>query len=349
MHEDAVTDPYDPESYPVKGGFPSHWQLWQDGFAFQWLMLAEHVVDGGDLEAAPYPALDRFDPRFPRSVVEGIQQARFDAADMQRAGVYDAHGILQTLRAEEEERRVMESARALVEGGEYTPPTNPSSVRLHTAVTRLFSDDVVHDVVGMEYKTEHRDTHLLNLEGPLTLYGLREMDLGVRHEGTLRIDVVNGDAGGAGTGVPALRLLWGDPSTIVGAIEAGRIAGPNRWVGIGRPGGSEIFRQESHRVTNLRGALRVVDDERHGETAWLWNAHGGYAIFQVVNAEFEPVGIILDTTGISDFYYFDKEEDAVYIPWPEGAREFHPNRDEPGCPPGFEPPAAPAQEQHGDM
>jgi hypothetical protein len=149
--------------------------------------------------------------------------------------------------------------------------------------------------------------------------------------GNYRIDVVNADSTGPGSGVLTLRFVWGDPSTIVGAVEAGVVRGPNRWVGIGHAGASHLIHEEGHRIyrTDISDRLPIVEDERFGASAWLWSASGGYPIFLALDANFEPVGLILDSSGIASYYYFDEDDEAVYEPWPEGAREFDPERDEP--------------------
>ncbi|GAA4873433.1 hypothetical protein [Serinicoccus chungangensis] len=331
MAIDWLQDPYDPESYPPEEKWTAQMSTFRSGFSEQWRLLARHGAEDGDLNTAPYPDLDHFDSRFPRSAVEGIQQARQDASEMDSAGVYDPAGILTTLDAEAGERRRMREFQALVDGGEFTPPADPGSVRLHTTVTRLFTEDLVHDAAGLPNKPLHVVTKHLHLDGPIYLLGHGEIDLGMTLHGDYRIDVVNADSEGPGNGALTLRFVWGDPSTIVGAVEAGVVRGPNRWVGIGPAGASHLIHEEGHRIYHgaAPGRLPIVEDERFGASAWFWSASGGYPIFLAVDADFQPVGLILDSSGIANYYYFDEDDEALYEPWPDGAREFDPERDEP--------------------
>lgn len=334
-----LLDPYDPESYPQEKRFIAQMKTYEDGFTDQWRLLAQHAVGGGDLCTAPYPELERFDPRFPRSAVEGIQQARRDAAEMQETAIYDAKGILETLRGEEEDKRRLVEARALVDGGDYAVPPDMTTARLHTTVTRLFSRNVVHDVTGFPYEPLHVQTKYLHLDGPGVILGLRELDLGMTLKGDYRVDVVDADSTCGGSGVLTLRMVWGDPSTIVGAVEAGRLGGVRRRVGIGSPGASRLMREEPHRIIYADDRLVLVEDEQCGWSAWFWSAEGrnGYSIFLAVDADLAPVGIILDSSGVADYYYFDDDHEACPSPWPENAQEFDPARDKPGNPPGFAP------------
>ncbi|AXH95514.1 hypothetical protein [Ornithinimicrobium avium] len=331
MTEKPLPDPYDPESYPPEEMFPAQTSAFEDGFTEQWRLLAQHLASGGDFSTAPRPDLDRFSAQFPRSAVEGIQQARHDAAEMISAGVYDADGIVRTLHSEDEEHRKLREARALVDGGEFSPPADPAAVRLHTTITRLFTQDVVHDAAGLPYKPIHIVSKHLRLDGPVFLLGHGEVDLGMSLKGDFCLDVVDADPDSPGSGVLTLRFLWGDPSTIVGAVEAGEIRGPNRWVGIGHAGASHLILEEGHRIYHVdtSDSLPLVHDERFGSSAWFWSASGGYPIFLAIDANGQPVGLILDSSGITNYYYFDDEDEAVFEPWPEGAREFDPQRDEP--------------------
>ncbi|MGD8201345.1 hypothetical protein ACQE98_11850 [Ornithinimicrobium sp. W1679] len=331
MSDDSLRDPYDPESYPAEAKFSAQLWAFEDGFNEQWRLLAHHAAGGGDLDTAPYPELDHFDSRFPRSGVEGIQQARRDAAEMASAGVYDPEGTLATLDAEADQRRKLREAQALVDGGEFTPPADPGSVRLHTTVTRLFTEDLVHDAAGWANEPLHVVTKHLHLDGPVYLLGHGEIDLGMTLRGDYRIDVVNADSAGPGSGVLTLRFVWGDPSTIVGAVEAGVVRGPNRWVGIGHAGASHLIHEEGHRIyrSDVSDRLPIVEDERFGASAWFWSASGGYPIFLAVDADLRPVGLILDSSGITNYYYCNEDDEAIYGPWPDDGREFDPERDEP--------------------
>lgn len=331
MSDDSLRDPYDPESYPAEAKFSAQLWAFEDGFNEQWRLLAHHVADGGDVSTVPYPDLGHFDPRFPRSAVEGIQQARADASQMMAEGVYDAAGIVRTLEQEALERRRLREAEALVDGGEYDPPTDVGAVRLHTTVTRLFTDAVVHDVIGFPYEPVHVATKYLRLHGPVYLLGHGEIDLGLSLEGDYRIDVVNADSTAPGSGALTLRFVWGDPSTIVGAVSAGVVRGPNRWVGLGHAGASHLIHEEGYRIYhgNLSDRLPVIYDERFGSSAWFWSASGGYPVFLAVDADGQPVGLILDSSGITNYYYLDEDDEVVSDPWPDDAREFDPERDEP--------------------
>lgn len=190
MENDQLKDPYDPESYPPEEKWPAQMSAFSSGFNEQWRLLARRVAEGGDVSTAPYPDLDHLDSRFPRSAVEGIQQARRDAAEMTSEGVYDPTGILETLDSEAEERRTLREVQALVDGGEFTPPADPRSVRLHTTVTRLFTEDLVHDAAGWPNEPRHIVTKHLRLDGPVYLLGHGEIDLEMTLHGDYRINVV---------------------------------------------------------------------------------------------------------------------------------------------------------------
>ncbi len=136
-------------------------------------------------------------------------------------------------------------------------------------------------------------------------------------------------------------MIWSDPSTIVGAVEAGHVGSDNGWVGIGNPGASRILQEEPHRITHSDDRLVVIEDKRYGSAACFWSAEGrnGYSIFLAVDADLTPVGTILDSSGVAGYYYyyFDDDDEACPSPWPENAPEFDPGRDKPGNPPGFAP------------
>ncbi len=330
VSEEHPADPYDPESYPPEAKFLAQMWNYQDGFSEQWRLLAEHISSGGSPASAPYPELSHFSQRFPRSAVEGIQQARSDVQEMIASEIYDAAGIVETLRAEDEERRQMIAAQALVDGGEFEPPIDIAAARLHTTITRAFTDPIVHDVMGAAYEPVHWLEKQLPLDGPVRLLGYGEIDLGMSLRGEYQLDVVNVDSTGPGSGVPALRLVWGDPSTIVGAVKAGVVRGPNRWVGVGHEGASSLIHEEGHRIFgDHHDRLPLIHDQRFGWSAWFWSAHGGYGIYLAVDAAREPVGLILDSSSIAGYYAYDDEGNEIYGPWPENAREFDPRTDTP--------------------
>lgn len=330
VNDQNAVDLYDPESYAPEDKFPAQMWNYEDGFTEQWRLLAEHVWNGGDAASAPYPDLSHFNQRFPRSAVEGIQQARSDAQQMIAEGVFDAAGIVETMRVEDEERRRLTSAQALVDGGEFEPPSDLAGARLHTTITRAFTDPVVHDVRGVDYEPVHWLTKRLSLDGPVLLLGYGEIDLGTSLSGEYQLDVVNVDSTGPGSGVTALRMVWGDPSTIVGAVAAGKVNGPNRWVGIGHQGASWLIHEEGHRIYGGDlDRLPLIHDDRFGWSAWFWSAHGGYDIFLAVDADRRPVGIILDSSVITRYYTYDENGYEVFQPWPDDAREFDPRTDAP--------------------
>lgn len=211
MSQEQSHDPYDPESYPPEEKYEIQHQAFEDGFTSQWMLLAQHVARGGDSRTAPYPDLDLFNPRYPRSAVEGIQQARQDAADMIDAGAYDAAGILETLAAEEGERRQLRDARALVDQGHFRFPVDFARSRLHTTVTRFFTDDLVHDAAGMPYEPMHVTAKQLPLDGPVFLLGYGELNLDLSLKGTYRIDVVDAASNEPGSGVLGRVSQFGRP------------------------------------------------------------------------------------------------------------------------------------------
>lgn len=336
----GIRDPYDPGSYPEPptDEEPAQRHLSEEeGYLRQARLLAEHVQGGGAPVAAPYPELQGLPPRYLKDLVSGMRRARAEAEELVADGTYDPTAVLGYLAdIDQQQAANRDRLRSLDRG--YQPPADPSAARLHTTVTRLFTDEIVHDVCGVPFRPSRLTSRPVRLEGRVNILGAREHDLGRELQGEYQVDVVDADAHGPASGALAVRLLWDDRAQIAGAVEAGRVIGGGGWLGIGEAGASQQYWQDCYRmkVSEPEAGLHVFQDGAFGNSVWFWSAEGqgGYRVFLVVDEQRRPVGVILDTSGIANFYWDDGDE-LNFGPWPSGQREFDPTRDRPGCPPDF--------------
>lgn len=324
MTEQQARSPWDPESYPwqIVEGFPlATWAL-EDGHQQQWRLLAGHQVSGEPLETAPYPDLRNVDTRKLRPFVEGVRQARLDAAELMQAGVFDGQEILREFALEDAEReREQEEYEQKVGYGNFERPADWQAVRVHTTITRLFTDQAVHNVTGEAYEPELSHGMLATFSGPVKLLGLGEFDLGISLQGEHRVDLIDAAVNEPGSGVMCMRLLWGPESSVVGAIDCGSINAYGKWVGLGPDGAAREFRSDDVPV-GAPGRITTADTPA-GTSYWFASgpSSGQYGIYLAVNAEREPVGVILDSSGVTGYYWYTGE-DTEYSDWPVDAREF---------------------------
>lgn len=131
----------------------------------------------------------------------------------------------------------------------------------------------------------------------------------------------------------------GVETSIVGAIHCGRLEGYGRWVGFGPPGAVKGFRSDE---VTLGVPGRVTTSDTASGTSY-WFASGpsmrSYGIYVAVDRDRTPVGIILDSSGVSSYHWYGRD-DVEYAGWPSDAREFDIDRDLPGLNPDV-----PAEEQ----
>ncbi|MGD8201353.1 hypothetical protein ACQE98_11890 [Ornithinimicrobium sp. W1679] len=334
MTKQNETDPWDPEGYPPWAGSPlTMEQPLEDGHRKQWRLLAEHHTAGGRIDDAPRPDLKTVELRRLRPFLEGVRQARADALEMERAGIFDSREILREFAREDAAGDVEEDLQDQFYGfGHFERPADWAGARLHTTVTRLFTDDVVHDVVGEEYEPVLRHGMLVSLSGPVMLLGRGELDPGLTLEGDFRLDLIDGATNQAGSGLMCLRLLWGAEASIVGAIHCGQLEGYGKWVGIGPPGAAKQFRSDEVRL-GVPGRITTVDTAS-GTSYWFASgpSMGSYGIYVTVDRDRTPVGVILDSSGVSSYYWYGRD-DMEYAEWPLDAREFDVDRDLPGLNP----------------
>lgn len=341
MTERNDVDPWDPENYPPWPGSPFTMdQPFEDGHRRQWRLLAEHHAAGGLIDDAPRPDLKTVDLGKLRPFVGGVRQARADAAAMERAGIFDSREILAEFIREDHDREAEEDLQDQFFGfGHFERPPDWGNARLHTTVTRLFTDDVVHDVVGEEYRPELRHGLLASFSGPVMLLGRGELDPEITLEGDFRLDLIDGAINEAGSGLMCLRLLWGVETSVVGAIHCGRLEGLGKWVGFGPPGAAREFRSDDVPL-GVPGRVTTADTAA-GTSYWFASgpSAGSYGIYVAVDSHRSPVGIILDSSGVSSYYWYGRE-DTEFGDWPADAREFDIDRDLPGLNPNV-----PADEQ----
>lgn len=324
MAEQHGTDPWDPDTYPwhVQPGFPVSERAFGEGHRRQLRLLAEHRVLGGSIDTGPRPELKNVDTRVLRPFLEGVRQARWDAATMGDAGTFDGEQFLRDLAEEDEELEREQEERDLSIGpGHFAQPADWSVARLHTTVTRLFTDRVVHDVTGEGFEPRLEHGMLGSFSGPVMLLGRGELDLGVTLDGDYRIDLINAATNEGGSGVETLRLLWGAESSIVGAVYCGELNGYGKWVGVGPAGAAREFRSDD--VPAGPAGRITIADTPSGNSYWFASgpSTGGYSIYLAVDSEHEPVGMILDSSGVAVYYWFGRD-DVQYTEWPHDAREF---------------------------
>lgn len=107
---------------------------------------------------------------------------------------------------------------------------------------------------------------------------------------------------------------------------------------------------DAHLVIHQEGGrFRRVESPKYGTSVWVWTHSGDpWRIFVAVDVQRRPVGLIFDTSYVSNYYWAeldpdDDEDDSIIdvtSEWPEGAKEFDPMVDAPGLNPN-----RPADEQ----
>lgn len=327
MNSTDGPDFWDPENYPWQVGKDSLAAEWNhtDGYEDQWEVIAQYVADGGEVETAPYPSLRKYAAFVHRPVVEGFRQARIDAALLAEAGTYDPKLILEAFA----ERHREEDARdAEIQPGEFERPANWDTARVHTTMTRLFTDSVVFSVCGDRFEPTPQATRLVPMHGRLHLLGHADIDTGIDLDGEYKVDLVDAGWGGPGPGASVLRLVWGSEASIVGAIPSGWIKGFISCGGLGPAGASREARQVAGELPVATGLATLTTES--GMSVWLPGSdrYGHFTVFLAVDKDRTPVGVILDTTDITQFSWYDYVLDEGFTTdWPPDAREFDPETD----------------------
>lgn len=333
MEHDS-SDFWNPENHPwrVGQGSPLHEWTRDEGYEDQRALVAEHVAAGGEVETAAYPDMRRYANHVFRPALEGIRQARVDAKDLMRAGLYDAESILDEVRAE---RAKQEQAHAQVDGGMFVVPDDLASSRLHTTVTRLFTDPVVYNVSGESYTPRFLTGHIVPLRGRLHLVAHRDIDTGIDLDGEYKVDLIDAGMGGPGVEDPVMRLLWGPESAVAGAVHCGVLRTWSRMGGLGPPGTS---RQIRDRLAELGSPDELsVISVAAGTSVWCWGpVEGWFDVLLVVDDDRKPLGIILDSSPVTHFSWYEEEDGEPEVKvseWPSAAREFSVLTDDPGINP----------------
>lgn len=319
---------WDPENYQweVREDSPIAEWTHRDGYEDQWELIAQHMADGGEVGTAPFPSLRKYAAFIHRPTVEGIRQARIDAALLIGTGSYDPHLVLEEFakRHREEEAREAE-----IDPGEFSRPADWDTTRIHTTVTRLFTDSVVFSVSGERFAPALQASSLVPFHGRLHLLGHADIDTGIDLDGEYKVDLVDSGRGGPGSVAGVLRLIWGSEAAVVGAIPCGRVTGWASCSGLGPAGASREIRQIAGELPVTEGMATLTT--RSGQSVWF---PGGSEVFLAVDKDRTPVGIILDTSDITGFYWYDDVlEEGFATEWPPDAREFNPEIDEEGSNP----------------
>src|SRR5690606_17015736 len=178
---------------------------------------------------------------------------------------------------------------------------------------------------GEEFTPTIVSSKTLTLRGRLHLCGHQDIDTGIDLDGTYQVDLVEAGSGLPGSGDPVMRLLWGPEDSIVGAVECGRLTAWAKAGGFGPAGSSKQARQAFGEFP-LPGELAAIETES-GVSMWCFV--GGYgspfSVFLAVDRHRSPVGILLNNTNLSSFYWFEEEDgepESKSSEWPPDAREF---------------------------
>lgn len=231
--------------------------------------------------------------------------------------------------------REEEARDAEIDPGEFKRPADWDSARIHTTVTRLFTDPAVFTVYGERFTPRQQASFLMPFHGRLHLVGHTDIDTGIDLDGEYKVDSVDSGRGGPGGAVPGvLRLLWGSEASMVGAIPCGWVRGRVTCAGFGPARASREIRQIEGKLPVTGGVARLTTES--GTSVWFPSSEpdGYFDVFLAVDTDRTPVGIILDTSDITQFWWYDDVlEEGFLTEWPADAREFDPEIDEGGTNP----------------
>lgn len=336
---------WDAEDHPWEIGEQSPLAQWARtaGYDDQWELIAAHVANGDNIETAPRPSMRKYETRIHRPTLEGIRQARLDAADLIQEELFDPLSIMQEFA---NRRKDQEARDAEVEPGEFQRPVDWSTARIHTTVTRLFTDPLVHSVDGSRFHPFLCASTLVPFHGRLHLGGHADIDTGIELDGHYKVDLFDAGSEGPGSGDPVLRVMWGSEDVVVGAILCGWLEGWSVGGGFGPSGASREIRDIAGELPDPQQLAVLTTNS--GTSAWCLAsaADGFFDVFLVVDKDRNPVGAILDSSKITQFAWYDPVEDEPYSSdWPIDAREFDAETDTEGVNPNVTTTAPPAEEK----